>query len=199
MGLHADYGTILHLLRQRFDASLVAPVRPAAIAAPGPGARGGMASRPRADLRGPARGHAAAAEPRGPRPGGPGADPVRVHGDAGAAGAAEGFPVLGAKGFGPGRTFFLNHEPELNLAHCCGTLRFGDDPATSVLDAACRAHEVDNLHVADGSFMPTSNGINPSLTIAANALRVADSVAAALGLGAARRAEPRDRNQPLHG
>ena len=103
------------------------------------------------------------------------------------------------KGFGPGRMLFLNHEPELNLAHCCGTLRFGDDPATSVLDAACRAHEVDNLHVADGSFMPTSNGINPSLTIAANALRVADSVAAALGLGAARRAEPRDRNQPLHG
>ena len=103
------------------------------------------------------------------------------------------------KGFGPGRMLFLNHEPELNLAHCCGTLRFGDDPATSVLDAACRAHEVDNLHVADASFMPTSNGINPSLTIAANALRVADSVAAALGLGAARRAEPRDRNQPLHG
>jgi choline dehydrogenase-like flavoprotein len=76
------------------------------------------------------------------------------------------------------RSFFLHVEPELNLAHPCGTLRFGRDPATSVLDASCRAHAVENLYVADSSFMPTSNGVNPSLTIAANALRVADRVVA---------------------
>jgi choline dehydrogenase-like flavoprotein len=76
------------------------------------------------------------------------------------------------------RSFFLHVEPELNLGHPCGTLRFGTDPATSVLDASCRAHGLENLYVADSSFMPTSNGVNPSLTIAANALRVADRLAA---------------------
>ena len=74
------------------------------------------------------------------------------------------------------RTVFLTLQPDLNLAHCCGTLRFGADPATSVLDPECRPHGVSNLHVADASFMPTSLGINPSLTIAANALRVADAI-----------------------
>ncbi|MDI6029304.1 GMC family oxidoreductase [Corticibacterium sp. UT-5YL-CI-8] len=60
------------------------------------------------------------------------------------------------------------------LGHVCGTCRFGDDPSTSVLDRYNRAHELDNLYVVDGSFLPTSSGTNPSLTIAANALRVAD-------------------------
>jgi choline dehydrogenase-like flavoprotein len=59
------------------------------------------------------------------------------------------------------------------LAHACGTCRFGSDPGTSVLDANNRAHELDNLYVVDSSFFPTSGGTNPSLTIAANALRVA--------------------------
>ncbi|MEB3983930.1 GMC family oxidoreductase [Mycobacterium sp. 663a-19] len=59
------------------------------------------------------------------------------------------------------------------LAHVCGTCRFGDDPKTSTLDPNNRAHEVENLYVVDGSFFPTSTGLNPSLTIAANALRVA--------------------------
>ena len=59
------------------------------------------------------------------------------------------------------------------IAHVCGTCRFGDDPRTSVLDEHCRAHDLDNLYVADASFFPSSGGINPSLTIAANALRVA--------------------------
>jgi len=59
------------------------------------------------------------------------------------------------------------------IAHACGTCRFGDDPATSVLDRNCRAHDVDNLYVVDSSFFPSSGGTNPSLTIAANALRVA--------------------------
>lgn len=80
--------------------------------------------------------------------------------------------------FGRGRILFLNHRPEPNLAHACGTLRFSDDPARGVLDRDCRAHELDNLYVADASFMPTSTGVNPSLTIAANALRVAGIIAA---------------------
>ena len=54
-----------------------------------------------------------------------------------------------------------------------GTCRFGDDPATSVLDRDCRAHTVPNLYVVDGSFMPTSGGNPNTLTIMANAYRVA--------------------------
>jgi choline dehydrogenase-like flavoprotein len=63
-----------------------------------------------------------------------------------------------------------------NLAHACGTCRFGTDPTTSVLDPQNRAHEVDNLYVVDASFFPSSTGLNPSLTVAANALRVAAHV-----------------------
>jgi choline dehydrogenase-like flavoprotein len=59
------------------------------------------------------------------------------------------------------------------LGHVCGTCRFGTDPKSSVLDAQNRAHQVDNLYVVDSSFFPSSAGLNPSLTIAANALRVA--------------------------
>jgi choline dehydrogenase-like flavoprotein len=61
-----------------------------------------------------------------------------------------------------------------NLGHVCGTCRFGTDPATSVLNPQNRAHEVDNLYVVDTSFFASSAGLNPSLTVAANALRVAD-------------------------
>ncbi|HFD40393.1 MAG TPA: GMC family oxidoreductase [Anaerolineae bacterium] len=60
------------------------------------------------------------------------------------------------------------------IAHACGTCRFGDDPERAVLDRDNRAHGLDNLYVVDASFFPTSAGINPALTIAANALRVAD-------------------------
>lgn len=59
------------------------------------------------------------------------------------------------------------------LGHVCGTCRFGTDPKSSVLDPQNRAHEVDNLYVVDSSFFPSSAGLNPSLTVAANALRVA--------------------------
>ena len=52
--------------------------------------------------------------------------------------------------------------------------RFGKDPADSVLDPDCRAWEFDNLYVADGAFMPTSGGANPTLTIEANSFRVAE-------------------------
>ena len=58
--------------------------------------------------------------------------------------------------------------------HQCGTCRMGMDPAESVLDTACKAHDLDNLYVVDGSFFPSSGATNPTLTIAANALRVAD-------------------------
>jgi choline dehydrogenase-like flavoprotein len=67
------------------------------------------------------------------------------------------------------------------VSHQCGTLRFGTDAATSVLDTDCKAHGLDNLYVADSSFFPSSSAVNPSLTIMANALRVGDSVLARLG------------------
>ncbi|MBL8160345.1 MAG: GMC family oxidoreductase [Anaerolineae bacterium] len=59
-------------------------------------------------------------------------------------------------------------------SHQCGTLRFGTDPAQSVLDPLCKAHDLDNLYVVDSSFFPSSAAMNPALTIAAQALRVAD-------------------------
>ena len=65
-------------------------------------------------------------------------------------------------------------ENNQRLAHACGTCRFGDSPRNSVLDAGNRAHGLDNLYVVDASFFPSSGGTNPSLTIAANALRVAN-------------------------
>jgi choline dehydrogenase-like flavoprotein len=65
-----------------------------------------------------------------------------------------------------------------NTTHQCGTLVFGTDPARSVLDPLCRAHDVENLFVVDASFFPSSAAVNPGLTIAAQALRVADHLAA---------------------
>ncbi|MCB9147926.1 MAG: GMC family oxidoreductase [Caldilineaceae bacterium] len=59
-------------------------------------------------------------------------------------------------------------------SHQCGTVRFGQDPATSVLDPFCRSHEVENLYVVDSSFFPSSAAMNPALTIAAQTLRVAE-------------------------
>lgn len=61
-------------------------------------------------------------------------------------------------------------------SHQCGTARFGNDPESSVLDTFCRSHEVPNLYVVDGSFFPSSAAVNPALTIAAQALRVADHI-----------------------
>ena len=63
-------------------------------------------------------------------------------------------------------------------SHQCGTLRFGDDPATSVLNPFCRTHDIDNLYVMDSSFLPSSAAMNPVLTIAAQALRVAEHIVA---------------------
>ena len=61
-------------------------------------------------------------------------------------------------------------------SHQCGTVKFGTDPAKSVLDPSCRSHDVPNLFVVDASFFPSSAAVNPALTIAAQALRVADYI-----------------------
>ena len=61
-------------------------------------------------------------------------------------------------------------------SHQCGTVRMGSDPAGSALDVFCRAHDHPNLFVVDASFLPTSAAVNPALTVAAQALRVADHI-----------------------
>jgi choline dehydrogenase-like flavoprotein len=68
-----------------------------------------------------------------------------------------------------------SHESK-NTTHQCGTLCFGTDPRTSVLDPYCRTHDLDNLFVVDASFFPSSAAVNPGLTIIAQALRVADHI-----------------------
>jgi len=79
------------------------------------------------------------------------------------------------------RNLFLGQRiPLAGVAHQNGTIRFGRDPNTSALDVNCRAHEVDNLYVVDGSFFPSSAAVNPALTIIANALRVGDHLRARL-------------------
>ncbi|MDB5960852.1 MAG: glucose-methanol-choline oxidoreductase [Massilia sp.] len=75
-------------------------------------------------------------------------------------------------------TLIKQAENNQRIAHVCGTCRFGSDPADSVLDANNRAHGLSNLYIVDASFFPSSGGTNPSLTIAANALRVADHLLA---------------------
>src|SRR6266542_2048591 len=72
----------------------------------------------------------------------------------------------------PRNLFVGNRIPLEGVAHQNGTVRFGHDPKTSALDASCRAHDVDNLYVVDGSFFPSSGAVNPALTIMANAIRV---------------------------
>ena len=70
-----------------------------------------------------------------------------------------------------------SHIPLQAVGHQCGTCRFGSDPNTSVLDLNCRTHDIDNLYVVDSSFFPSNSGVNPTLTIMANALRVGDHLA----------------------
>jgi len=69
-----------------------------------------------------------------------------------------------------------NDIPIGGTAHQAGTARFGADSATSVLDLNCKTHELDNLYVVDASFFPSIGAVNPTLTIIANALRVADRI-----------------------
>jgi choline dehydrogenase-like flavoprotein len=81
----------------------------------------------------------------------------------------------------PRNLFVGNRIPLAGVAHQNGTIRFGRDPQTSALDPNCRAHEVDNLYVVDGSFFPSSGAVNPALTIMANALRVGDRILERIG------------------
>jgi choline dehydrogenase-like flavoprotein len=81
----------------------------------------------------------------------------------------------------PRHAYLKNEIPVAGCAHQAGTCRFGADPATSVLDTDCRAHEVDNLYVVDTSFFPSIGAVNPALTAMANALRVGDHIADRIG------------------
>jgi choline dehydrogenase-like flavoprotein len=86
------------------------------------------------------------------------------------------------------RNFFVGDRiPLAGVAHQNGTIRFGHDPRTSALDVFCKAHELDNLYVVDGSFFPSSAAVNPALTIMANALRVGDHLLERLGASLAPR------------
>lgn len=85
-----------------------------------------------------------------------------------------------SKGVKPWRSLRIMPSIEINHGHACGTCKFGTDPKTSVLDANCRSHDIENLYVVDSSFMPRSGAANPSLTIAANAIRVAERIADSL-------------------
>jgi choline dehydrogenase-like flavoprotein len=87
------------------------------------------------------------------------------------------------------RNLFVGQQiPLAGVAHQNGTIRFGRDPKTSALDVNCKAHDLDNLYVVDGSFFVSSSAVNPALTIVANALRVGDRILERLGqpTGAAR-------------
>lgn len=92
---------------------------------------------------------------------------------------AAGFPIVLARPF-----------DRRTPSHQCGTVRFGTDPATSALDLLCRAHDHPNLLVMDASFLPTSAAVNPSLTVAAQALRVAAALRGARAGAGVAAAEP---------
>jgi choline dehydrogenase-like flavoprotein len=74
----------------------------------------------------------------------------------------------------PLSAYFKKRIPLEGVGHQNGTCRMGDDASTSVLDANCKAHDLDNLYVVDASCFPSASAVNPSLTIIANALRVGD-------------------------
>jgi choline dehydrogenase-like flavoprotein len=73
------------------------------------------------------------------------------------------------------RNLYMKNEIGVGgVAHQSGTVRFGKDPKTAVLDVNCKAHELDNLYVVDTGFFPSIGAVNPALTAMANALRVGD-------------------------
>ena len=73
------------------------------------------------------------------------------------------------------KNFYMKMDVAVaGVAHQAGTCRFGTDPATSVLDVNCKAHEVDNLYVVDTSIFPSIGAVNPALTAMANAIRVGE-------------------------
>jgi choline dehydrogenase-like flavoprotein len=80
------------------------------------------------------------------------------------------------------KNFYMSMSiPVAGVAHQAGTCRFGTEPATSVLDTNCKAHELDNLYVVDTSFFPSIGAVNPALTAMANALRVGAHLTERLG------------------
>ncbi|MCX5046601.1 GMC family oxidoreductase [Aldersonia sp. NBC_00410] len=80
------------------------------------------------------------------------------------------------------KNFYMSMDiPVAGVAHQAGTCRFGTDPATSVLDVNCKAHELDNLYVVDSSFFPSIGAVNPALTVMANAIRVGEHLTERLG------------------
>ncbi len=81
----------------------------------------------------------------------------------------------------PRFAYLKNEIPVAGVAHQAGTCRFGSDPASSVLNTDCRAHELDNLYVVDTSFFPSIGAVNPGLTAIANALRVGDHLLDRMG------------------
>src|SRR4029078_10306566 len=81
----------------------------------------------------------------------------------------------------PRHAYLKNDIPVAGVAHQAGTCRFGTDPATSVLDVNCRAHQVDNLYVVDTSFFPSIGAVSPALTAMANAMRVGDHLLERMG------------------
>ncbi len=81
----------------------------------------------------------------------------------------------------PRQAYLKSQIPVAGVAHQAGTCRFGSDPADSVLDPNCKAHELDNLYVVDTSFFPSIGAVNPALTAMANALRVGDHLLERLG------------------
>ncbi len=76
----------------------------------------------------------------------------------------------------PNQAYFSKKIPLAGVAHQVGTMRFGRDPKSSVLDLHCKTHDLENVFVVDGSFFPSSGAVNPALTIIANSLRVADYI-----------------------
>ena len=80
--------------------------------------------------------------------------------------------------------YMKNEIPVAGVAHQAGTCRFGSDPATSVVDTDCKAHELDNLYVVDTSIFPSIGAVNPALTAMANSLRVGDHLLERLGVKA---------------
>lgn len=78
--------------------------------------------------------------------------------------------------------FWTNTMPLSVVWHQIGTCKFGSNPQESVLDLNCKAHDLENLYVVDSSFMPSMGAMNPTLTIAANALRIADHLKVQMGI-----------------
>jgi choline dehydrogenase-like flavoprotein len=81
----------------------------------------------------------------------------------------------------PRHAYLKTTIPVAGVAHQAGTCRMGSDPAMSVVDANCKAHELDNLYVVDTSCFPSIGAVNPALTAMANALRVGDQLLERLG------------------